>query len=62
MTEALLETMGAASSLKRDTVEQLIANCKAREHVQQVAYSVHLKCLTQICWTCMEVNSDGRLR
>lgn len=35
-----------------------INECKASGHVQQVAYSVHHECLTQICFTCKIIRTN----
>lgn len=38
----------------KEVIEQ-INNCKKADHFQQVAYSVHDSCLTQICFACEQI-------
>jgi hypothetical protein len=39
-------------------LRQKIRRCSDKDHVQQVAYSTHHDGITQICFTCEEVNTS----
>ena len=39
-------------------VEMEITKCNNKEHVQQVVYSVHHSCLTQICFNCLKIRTN----
>jgi len=39
-----------------------ITSCDRCGHFQQVAYSVRGKCITQICFGCMKVRTNYKLK
>lgn len=39
-------------------VQRAIKNCNEKGHVQQVVYSVHHGCMTQICFGCKTVRTS----
>lgn len=39
----------------KESIELMIRDCDKKGHNQQIAYSVHLNRLTQICFDCREV-------
>jgi len=44
--------------LENSEMDHIIAVCKNHNHFQQVVYSVHGSCLTQVCFDCMQVNTS----
>lgn len=53
ITKTLFEIRGYPEKLLRNYID----NCDARHHFQQIAFSVHGKCLTQICFSCQRVRT-----
>jgi hypothetical protein len=43
-------------------LQKQIRNCAKKGHFQQVAYSVHGNATTQICFGCMKVRTNYKLR
>jgi hypothetical protein len=44
--------------IPKSTIEKNIKSCAKAGHFQQVAYSVHGNCLTQICFGCKKIRSN----
>ena len=45
---------------RNDLVEESINVCNAKSHLQQAAYSIHAKALTQVCFRCRKVVSSAQ--
>ena len=51
-----------ADYMPEEYVQSWMGNCKQKEHVQHVGYSVHYEALIQVCFTCRKIRVTARMK